>query len=218
MIIEHNVIKARSLYFIVFQILVLVKPHIDDTNRTRRQRTFFPFILRKHILICSDKQFFYHFYAVSFLILCISKTAYPYSQILAVKKLAKMFVFCIQPLLDTIILFMYSYITMPATPGILSSLKIIEIEITRGYSVSPLYILLVFVVCKRPDPLYRICVLYIFHLLCHYFYNWHRFVHFITCHIAVSSYLLYNFSFWHIYLLTVIIRSTFITYKENYCS
>lgn len=65
---------------------------------------------------------------------------------------------------------------------------------------------------------YRICVLYIFHLLCHYFNNWHRFVHVITCHIAVSSYLLYNFSFWHIYLLTVIIRSTFITYKENYCS
>lgn len=158
MIIEHNVIKARSLYFIVFQILVLVKPHIDDTNRTRRQRTFFPFILRKHILICSDKQFFYHFYAVSFLILCISKTAYPYSQILAVKKLAKMFVFCIKPLLDTIILFMYSYITMPATPGILSSLKIIEIEITRGYSVSPLYILLVFVVCKRTDPF---CIVYV---------------------------------------------------------
>ena len=130
MVIKHNVIKARSLYFIVFQILVLVKPHIDDTNRTRRQRTFFSIILRKHILICSDKQFFYHFYAVSFLILCICKTAYPYSQILAVKKLTKMFMFCIQPLLDTIILFMYSYITPPVTPCIFPSLKVIEVEIT----------------------------------------------------------------------------------------
>ena len=205
MVIKHNVIKARSLYFMVFQLLVLVKPHIDDTNRTRRQRTFFHFILRKHILICLDKQFFYHFYTVCFLILCISKTAYPYSQILAVKKLNKMFVFWIQPLLDTIVLFMNSYLTPPTTPCIFPSLKVIEIKITRCYSVSPLYILLIFVVCKRTDPLYRICVLYIFHLLCHYFNNRHRFVHFILCHIAVSSHLLNNFSFRHIYLLTVII-------------
>lgn len=218
MIIEHNVIKARSLYFIVFQILVLVKPHIDDTNRTRRQRTFFPFILRKHILICSDKQFFYHFYAVSFLVLCISETAYPNADVLAVHKLPKVFMPCVQPIIDAVVFLMYSYITMPATPCILSSFKIIEVEITWCYSVSPLNILLVFIVCKRTDLLYRISVLNTFHLLCHYFNNWHRFVHFITCHIAVSSYLLYNFSFWHIYLLTVIIRSTFITYKENYCS
>ena len=201
------------------EIRLLRDVDIVEVNGIEEYVKFLPVtVLRKHILICLDKQCFYHFYAVSFLILCICKTAYPYSQIIAVKKLTKMFVTWIQPLLDTIILFMYSYITMPATPGILSSFKVIEVEITWCYSVSPLNILLVFVVCKRTDPLYRISVLYLFHLLCHYFNNRHRFVDYITYHIAISSYMFGNFATWHIYLLPVIIRSAIITYEEDFRS
>ena len=78
------------------EIRLLRDVDIVEVNGIEEYVKFLPVtVLRKHILICSDKQCFYHFYAVCFLILCICKTAYPYSQILAVKKLTKMFVPCI---------------------------------------------------------------------------------------------------------------------------
>ncbi len=61
-------------------------------------------------------------------------------------------------------------------------------------------------------------MLYIFHLLFHYFHYRHSLMPIITCHITVSTNLFYNFAFWNIYLLTIIVRRTFITNKKNNCS